>query len=77
MARTTKPVNQKCQWIEDDDGNWDTQCGDKFTFNDGGPVANGFRFCAYCGLRLEQVWCGQRLLESTQDSDAVARGSAR
>jgi|WetSurSiteA1Bulk_404760.scaffolds.fasta_scaffold10017_3 hypothetical protein len=41
-----------CMWFEDQDGNWDTQCGHKFTFTDGDPEANGFEYCPYCGKTL-------------------------
>lgn len=41
-----------CDWVEDEEGNWFTGCGNAFTFNDGGPRENGAKFCAYCGARL-------------------------
>jgi hypothetical protein len=33
--------SQQCRWAADEDGNYDTACGEKFTFNDDGPVENG------------------------------------
>jgi hypothetical protein len=49
-----------CVWTLDDDpdwgGNaWDTRCGQRFELTDGTPTMNGFRFCAYCGGRLEEA----------------------
>jgi hypothetical protein len=42
-----------CWWTRDDDGVWDTKCNNRFEFIEDGPDANGFRFCPYCGNRLE------------------------
>lgn len=47
--------DKECQWIEDDDGVWETSCNDYFQFNDGGPHENGFLFCPYCGKKLKQI----------------------
>lgn len=44
-----------CGWIEDADGNWDTECENKFTFTDGTPQENGFTFCPYCGSSLCEI----------------------
>lgn len=44
-----------CTWTEDCDGNWETTCGEMFSFTDGSPTDNGARFCLYCGDRLEPV----------------------
>ena len=39
-----------CMWREDEDGTWDTNCGEVFVFiTDGGPSENKMRFCCYCG----------------------------
>lgn len=32
---------------------WDTQCGEKHQFTEGGPKENYARFCCYCGGSLE------------------------
>jgi hypothetical protein len=52
MARTKKAIGQTCIWAEDEDGAWDTACGERFEFTDGGPAENGAKFCLYCGARL-------------------------
>ena len=44
-----------CEWFEDeDDYCWHSQCGQDFVFNDGGPKANGMKFCFSCGRPLEE-----------------------
>ena len=45
---------KSCLWIEDNDGNWDTSCGEYFTLNEGTPKENGMKYCCYCGKRLEE-----------------------
>ena len=44
---------QRCCWTDDGEGNWDTDCGEKYTIIDGTPTANGMRFCCFCGLALK------------------------
>ncbi len=44
-----------CHWTQDEDGNWETECGNKFCFIDGIPTSNGLRFCCYCGGALIQI----------------------
>lgn len=44
-----------CNWYEDDSTcSWDTDCGNKFQFEDGGPKDNGLAYCPYCGKELVQ-----------------------
>ncbi len=43
-----------CTWEPDEDGNWDTTCGNVHVFIDGTPHQNGYRFCPYCGRPLAQ-----------------------
>lgn len=44
-----------CNWQEDDEGIYETECGEMFEFTASGPDANGFVFCPYCGLELCEV----------------------
>jgi hypothetical protein len=44
-----------CRWSEDEDGNWDTACGECFVFETGGPTENRARWCHYCGRRIDPV----------------------
>lgn len=42
-----------CYWSEDDDGIWQTSCGNAFVFTADGPIENGFKNCPYCGRYLQ------------------------
>ena len=44
-----------CVWTEDEDGNYETDCGQMFCFIEGGPTDNGMKFCCYCGKPLKEV----------------------
>jgi hypothetical protein len=42
----------KCRWKpseEFDNDNWESSCGNLFSFFADGPKENGFEFCPYCG----------------------------
>jgi len=54
-----QPTAETCTWTEDEDGHWDTSCGDRYTFIEGGPGDNGQRFCGYCGKSLKEAKHGQ------------------
>ena len=43
-----------CVWQEDQDGNWDTQCGGCFVIEDGTPSENNMKYCCYCGEWLAE-----------------------
>ena len=45
-------AKKECRWTEDDDGIWQTDCGEAFTFIDAGPKENSMRYCCYCGKQL-------------------------
>lgn len=47
-----KKKEPRCEWKDDEDGNWHTQCKNSFSFEDGVPSANGMKFCCYCGKIL-------------------------
>lgn len=63
MSFTTEmgeePRRLRCTWERDDEGNWDTECGEGWLrdayiiFGEGGPSENGMRFCCFCGGKLE------------------------
>ena len=44
-----------CKWVEDEDGDWETECGHIFIVCYGKPEENGFRFCPYCGEEILEV----------------------
>lgn len=43
----------KCEWTEDDDGSYDTACGEKHLFIEGDARANDYKFCPYCGSGID------------------------
>lgn len=56
MSRTKKQPGPECVWTLDADewngDSWDTACGHKHQFMEGGPRENNHAFCAYCGRAL-------------------------
>ena len=45
---------QSCIWMEDDDGIYQTSCGNAFEFMNWTPENNHMKFCPYCGKLLRQ-----------------------
>ena len=43
---------KKCRWAQDDNGVWETECGNMFECDDGTPYENDMNFCPYCGGKL-------------------------
>ena len=41
-----------CEWTEDEDGIWETDCGNMHVFLDSGPDENGYIYCPYCGKKV-------------------------
>ncbi len=42
-----------CKWTHNaDDSSWDTECGQSWRFDDGGPKENHMNFCHCCGKPL-------------------------
>jgi len=44
-----------CEWFasgDEESDEWDSSCGGGFTFYSDGPIANGVKFCPFCGHRL-------------------------
>ena len=44
-----------CDWEENEDGWWNTDCGNAFEFTDGSPIYNEFKCCPYCGKTLTET----------------------
>ncbi len=42
-----------CTWQEIEEY-WETDCGNAFVFDVGGPTENKVRFCCYCGRKLKE-----------------------
>ena len=62
MTETTK----FCSWSQADERSdtWWTDCGNGFTFIEGGPKGNDMNYCCYCGKILDEV-----LWEEPEDED--------
>lgn len=46
------PDASPCIWTHDENeycDKWDSACGESWSFTEGGPVENNFRFCHGCG----------------------------
>lgn len=44
-----------CEWEENDEGWWNTDCGNAFEFTNGSPIYNEFKCCPYCGKTLTET----------------------
>ena len=44
-----------CHWRGDEDGNWDTDCGECFCVEEGTPQENTYNFCPSCGKKLVEI----------------------
>jgi len=55
VVNAAKSTLRTCAWYDpgDSDGMFETQCGNAFNFNDGGPKDNGFIYCPYCGGKID------------------------
>lgn len=50
----SQPI-QICEWTQDADGVWQTQCNNAFEFTTGTPDEHGCEYCLYCGARLRSI----------------------
>jgi hypothetical protein len=48
-AEKLKNLVHKCNWTFNDDGYYQTTCGNAWNFESGGILNNGVVFCPYCG----------------------------
>lgn len=44
-----------CVWRENQDGYWETGCGNVFVLGDGTPPENKMVYCCYCGAPLQEL----------------------
>jgi len=44
-----------CDWEQNEDGWWNTDCNNAFQFTDGSPIYNEFKFCPYCKKMLTET----------------------
>ena len=48
-------TEKQCAWVENQDANWETECGETFVFNDCMlPSEHSFKFCCFCGGELSE-----------------------
>jgi hypothetical protein len=43
-----------CIWTKDEEEIWWTSCDNAHQFFDGGPRVNKYKFCPYCGKKLQE-----------------------
>lgn len=51
----TSKCAANCAWSANEDGAYETTCGNIFEFNADGPTENGFKFCPYCGASITRA----------------------
>lgn len=49
-----KRFEHKCTWQWDDEGYWETECGNKYVILEGTPKENGMKYCTYCGREINE-----------------------
>lgn len=68
LALAHAKVLYECLWTQDqDDGSWDTACGNKHEFTADGPKENSHSFCPYCGNLLNSAPSDQSMLASQDE----------
>jgi len=53
-VREQEKAEARCVWAEDENGIWGTGCGHAFETLADSPSENGFKFCPYCGAKIEE-----------------------
>lgn len=47
---------KQCAWVENQDANWETGCGETFVFNDYMlPSEHSFKFCCFCSEEISET----------------------
>lgn len=44
--------SSRCTWKEDEEGVWNTACGEAFDLTCDTPKEHGMNFCCFCGKKL-------------------------
>lgn len=52
-VRVEDEEEPRCGWTHDDDGTWETGCGNSFILLDDTPMENDMKFCCYCGRHID------------------------
>ena len=45
----------RCEWSQDENGAWQTKCGNLFEITEGTPLQNKMGFCCYCGKKITET----------------------
>lgn len=45
----------RCDWKEDEDGNWNTSCKQCMVFEYARPFESGYKFCHHCGKTISYI----------------------
>ncbi len=55
-------MNETCEWKEDEDGVYETSCGDHrmYEISVGTPKENDMAFCPFCGRELVEIAAGAK-----------------
>ena len=48
-----------CTWTRDNEGNYETECGEMACFFEGGPIENSYGYCPYCSGTIKVAGCEQ------------------
>ena len=55
MGQRGKNMKDYCIWSQEDDLSYfETSCSQSFTFYEGTPLENEFKFCPFCGKEIEE-----------------------
>ena len=46
---------ETCNWEQQEDGYWETDCGESFDIFNGTPIENSMNYCCYCGKSLAET----------------------
>ena len=48
-------ADRACEWLDDEDCVYQTECGRAWQFVDGSVAENGVKFCPFCGGRVVEA----------------------
>jgi len=48
-------ASRRCDWKQDSDGNWGTNCGQCMSFEWSPPNEQGYKFCHHCGATINFI----------------------
>jgi len=54
-AQEQEALRENCTCEQEEDGGWETDCGQRWEFFHGGPLENQIRFCHGCGKPTKVV----------------------